>query len=276
MTVDEGLAIVETVLNLAGDEDLNDVQELIFRECWQGHSYRKIAELYPYEYEYIKAYAAELWRKLSKAFEKKVKKGNLKSVIGGYLRKNRFNLQRNLVVEVNLGGADIGDVNLSGARLFANLNEADFVQSDSVKARTEEDRTNPNEQTPGIDSAPEEQIYRWNDWEFTSESQVRIAEALDRVEAIFFPNTRGRFTTLKGRQNQEYSFLVCHEGKWGILAIEPDASGGGVGNNERINPIFRAGGICAVEYYQHRQCCERPDKIVEEFLNILASNSVES
>jgi len=275
MTVDEGLAILETVLNLAGEENLNDVQELIFRECWEGHSYKEIAELYPYEYEYIKAYAAELWKKLSKAFGKKVKKGNLKSVIGGYLRKNRFSLQRNLVVEVNLSGADISDVNLSGARLFANLNEADFVQSDSVKARTEEDRTSPDEQTPGIDSSSEKQIYRWNDWEFTSESQVKIAEALDRVEAIFFPNPRGRFTTLKGRQNQQYSFLVCHQGKWGILAIEPDASGGGSDNNQRINPIFPAGGISAIKHYQHRQCCQEPDTIVEEFLSILTSGSVE-
>lgn len=97
---------METVLELSGEEDLNDVQELIFRECWEGHSYKEIAKFYPYEYEYIKAYAAEFWRKLSKAFGKKVKKGNLKSVIGGYLRQNRFNLERNLVIEVNLSGAD--------------------------------------------------------------------------------------------------------------------------------------------------------------------------
>lgn len=269
MTVDEGLAIVETVLNLAGEEDLNDVQELIFRECWEGNSYKEIAEVYPYEYEYIKAYAAELWKKLSKAFGKKVKKGNLKSVIGRYLRQNRFNLQRNLVVEVNLSGADISDVNLSGARLFANLNEADLVQSDSAKAGTDE-------QTPEFYSSSEEKIYRWNDWEFTSESQVKIAEALDRVEVIFFPNARGRFTTLKGRQNQEFSFLLCHQGKWGILAIKPDSSGEDADDNERKNPIFPTGGICAIEYYQHRQCCEQPDQIVEAFLNILTSNLVES
>lgn len=171
---------------------------------------------------------------------------------------------------------DLSGVNLTGARLFANLNEADFVQSDSVKAITEDDRTSPDEQTPHIDSPPEQNIYRWKDWEFTSESQVRIAEALDRVEAIFFPNPRGRFTTLKGRQNQEFSFLICHQGKWGILAIEPDASGGYPDNNERINAIFPAGGICTIEYYQHQQCCEQPDKTVEEFLKILTSSSVES
>jgi len=47
MTVDEALAIVETVLE--DDEQLNDVQELIFKQCWEGRqSYEEIAKLSKY------------------------------------------------------------------------------------------------------------------------------------------------------------------------------------------------------------------------------------
>ncbi|MEG4342088.1 hypothetical protein QUB70_02200 [Microcoleus sp. A003_D6] len=71
MTVDEALAIVETVLD--DDEQLNDVQELIFRQCWEGrHSYEEISQLSQYNDEYIKALAAKLWKQLSDAFDEKV------------------------------------------------------------------------------------------------------------------------------------------------------------------------------------------------------------
>ncbi|NES07936.1 MAG: hypothetical protein F6K22_37210 [Okeania sp. SIO2F4] len=61
MNVSDALDIVEFVL----DEDSNftDVQEIIFRECWQGRcSYQEIAKVYGYEYEYIKSTASKLWK----------------------------------------------------------------------------------------------------------------------------------------------------------------------------------------------------------------------
>ncbi len=72
MTVDEALAIAEVVLD---GECLNDVQELIFRQCWEGRcSYQEIAKLSKYDDEYIKSIAAKLWKQLSDAFDEKVKK----------------------------------------------------------------------------------------------------------------------------------------------------------------------------------------------------------
>jgi hypothetical protein len=79
MNVDEALAIVETVLD--DDEQLNDVQELIFKQCWEGrHSYEEIAKLSKYDDEYIKAAGYKLWKLLSEAFEQKVKKTILKQL----------------------------------------------------------------------------------------------------------------------------------------------------------------------------------------------------
>ncbi|MEK0187828.1 pentapeptide repeat-containing protein, partial [Microcoleus anatoxicus] len=119
MTVDEAIAIAETVLD---GEGLNDVQELIFRQCWEGRcSYEEISQLSQYNDEYIKALAAKLWKQLSEAFDEKVKKNNLRSVFKRYLRRHQVTLHRTQVIGVNLSGA-----NLSGARLsFANLSESD-------------------------------------------------------------------------------------------------------------------------------------------------------
>ncbi len=58
MTVDEALAIVETWSYVGRLEQLNDVQELIFKQCWEGRqSYEEIAQLSKYNDEYIKALA---------------------------------------------------------------------------------------------------------------------------------------------------------------------------------------------------------------------------
>jgi hypothetical protein len=77
MNIDDALDIVELVLDK--DSNFTDVQEIIFRECWQGRcSYQEIAKLYSYEYEYIKSTAAKLWKCLSEAFGEKVKRVILK------------------------------------------------------------------------------------------------------------------------------------------------------------------------------------------------------
>ena len=36
MTVEEALVLVDTVLP---EEGLNDLQELVFRQCWEGRTY---------------------------------------------------------------------------------------------------------------------------------------------------------------------------------------------------------------------------------------------
>ncbi|MEG4326597.1 hypothetical protein QUB37_07110 [Microcoleus sp. AT3-A2] len=72
MTVDEALAIVETVLD--DDEQLNDVQELIFKQSWEGRqSYEEIAKVSKYDDEYIKAAGYKLWKQLSEVFDEKVR-----------------------------------------------------------------------------------------------------------------------------------------------------------------------------------------------------------
>lgn len=266
MTVDEALAIVETVLD--DDEQLNNVQELIFRQCWEGRcSYEEISQLSQYD-EYIKALAAKLWKQLSEAFDEKVKKNNLKSVLKRYFKRQRITLNRTQVIGVNLSGA-----NLSGARvLFINLSKSDSsadlqgaVISDNQTASEEiikaEDGHNQE-----ILSNTEERIYHWNDLRFRCEEEVKIAEALDRTNTLFFPNSKARLTTPSGRQNQEPDFLIFHQGKWGILEIcHPDTE-----KDQTRDRQFASHGISIIHYCDANRCREEPDRIVQEFLDLLS------
>src|SRR2546425_6880849 len=60
----------------------------------------------------------------------------------------------------------------------------------------------------------------WQNLRFRSESEKRIAEALDRVGVLFIPNCLARLTTAEGRKNKEPDFVVCHQGRWGILEVD--------------------------------------------------------
>ena len=48
MTADEALELIETALNY---KRLNTVQELLFRQSWEGRSYKEIAVSSKYKYE---------------------------------------------------------------------------------------------------------------------------------------------------------------------------------------------------------------------------------
>lgn len=128
MTVDEALTWVETILDY---EALTQVQELVFRQSWEGKSYSKIAQDAGYDPDYIKDVGAKLWKRISQELGERVKKDNLKAVLRRYLHRHKVNIQRNLVIEVNLSGADLSGANLAGSRLVANLIEPAVTDSSS-------------------------------------------------------------------------------------------------------------------------------------------------
>ena len=266
MTVDEALELVEIVLDY---QHLNKVQELVFRQSWEGRSYKEIARSSEYEYDSIRVAGAELWKLLSKAFDQKVKKGNLQSVLKRYLQRNKVNVQKNITIEVNLSGANISGANLSGTRLVANI-ETEFCQADKQKLVMLDDKTEldegiidgEEEHNQGVQSNSEETIYHWNGLRFRSEAQVKIAEALDRANVLFFPNSKARLTTTEGRENQEPDFLIFHNGKWGILEVDGEV-------DQERDRHFQSQGIPIIQHYDSTQCSAQPDLVVQEFLEIL-------
>lgn len=84
MTAEEALAILDEVLQ---HEHLSDVQEIVFRHCWQGQTYAAIAEAAGYDTGYIKDVGSKLWQFLSGAFGEKVTKNNIQAVLRRYQQK---------------------------------------------------------------------------------------------------------------------------------------------------------------------------------------------
>jgi ATP-dependent Clp protease ATP-binding subunit ClpA len=87
MTVEEALEIVEKLLNY---DSLNKIQEIVFRQAWEGKSYPEIAASTSYDPEYIKQVGFHLWQSLSKALGKKVTKNNFQSILKRYARQTQI------------------------------------------------------------------------------------------------------------------------------------------------------------------------------------------
>ena len=82
MTVEEAIVFARKLT----DRRLNKIQEIIFRQSWEGQSYAGIASNYGYDHGYIKDAGSKLWQILSEAFELKITKKNFKSVLKQHWR----------------------------------------------------------------------------------------------------------------------------------------------------------------------------------------------
>lgn len=78
MIVEEALEIAQSVLDQGS---LSKVQEIVFRQSWEGQSYLEIARNSGYELGYIRDVGCKLWQSLSKVFGKKVTKNNFHGVL---------------------------------------------------------------------------------------------------------------------------------------------------------------------------------------------------
>ncbi|MBW4582247.1 MAG: hypothetical protein KME42_21995 [Tildeniella nuda ZEHNDER 1965/U140] len=117
----------------------------------------------------------------------------------------------------------------------------------------------------------------WGGLYLRSEAEVRIAEALDRTDVLFFANARGRVglqeTTISDSQltgRVEVDFLVFHQGK--CISLEVDSQhhlgeGQVIRDYARDRVMLRAG-VPTVRFTA-RDCLERPHDVVSEVLSIL-------
>ena len=111
----------------------------------------------------------------------------------------------------------------------------------------------------------------WRGLRFRSVSEIRIAEALDRVAVLFFPLCLGRLTEAGQRKTREPDFLVCEGGKWGILEVdgEPFHPPQRAVQDHQRDRLFKAHGVRIVEHYDATECYEQPDSVVAGFLELL-------
>jgi hypothetical protein len=110
----------------------------------------------------------------------------------------------------------------------------------------------------------------WQNLRFRSESEKRIAQALDRAGVLFIPNCLARLTTPEGRKNKEPDFVVCNQGRWGILEVdgEPFHPPTRTVEDHKRDRDFRKYGI-QVEHFDASECYQQPDRVVKDFLDTL-------
>ncbi|MDJ0800571.1 MAG: hypothetical protein QNJ51_27820 [Calothrix sp. MO_167.B12] len=105
---------------------------------------------------------------------------------------------------------------------------------------------------------------------FGSQSEVRIAQELERAGVLFFPlplavrHETGKFHL----DHREVDFLVCSDGIWGILEVSfhPER----YENDKEKDAWFKQSGILCIEHYPSEKCYNYPRAVIEEFLSILA------
>src|SRR5437764_8730543 len=115
------------------------------------------------------------------------------------------------------------------------------------------------------------QMLTWKNLRFRSQSEVRIAQALERAGVLFLPNCMAHLRGLDGPENKEADFLVCHNGKWGLLEVdgEPFHPPSRVALDHARDRLFRAHGIKVVEHFNATECYNEPSSVVGRFLEIL-------
>jgi hypothetical protein len=111
--------------------------------------------------------------------------------------------------------------------------------------------------------------FTWNDLYFRSPVEVSIAKELDEYKVLFLPNCMARLGINGVRENREADFLVCYEGKWGILEINGDTYHKNAAKDfERIR-LFTRHGIRVFEPYEASKCIKDPKSVVVDFLKSL-------
>jgi hypothetical protein len=84
MNIEDALSIIDSILP---GRSLNNIQELLFRQTWEGKTYLAIAENSGYDASYVRDVGYKLWQTLSKAFDERVTKKNLQVVLRRYAAK---------------------------------------------------------------------------------------------------------------------------------------------------------------------------------------------
>jgi hypothetical protein len=106
---------------------------------------------------------------------------------------------------------------------------------------------------------------------FRSRAEIHIYDALKRRNVLFFPNAAAVLGGRAEEDKKEPDFLVCLDGKWGLLevmgeAFHPSATAMKDHNRARL---FKDYGLLVVEFYDATRCSNQPDEVVEDFLRRL-------
>jgi len=110
----------------------------------------------------------------------------------------------------------------------------------------------------------------WQGVPFHSAAEVRVAQALDRVGALYLPNPTLRLGPAEQRETSTATFVVCHQGRWGILQIRAEHQPYDATPQMQQQDLLSGHGIRTIQRYFPSRCISDPDEVVQEFLGLLA------
>lgn len=114
-------------------------------------------------------------------------------------------------------------------------------------------------------------VILYNEMKFASQTEVRIAQELEQRGVLFFPLPLAVRTVTNKRyeDHREPDFVICVDGKWGILEVSGGAHAGRYDKDDEKARWFKQAGIQCLEHFSAERCREKPREVVDEFLAIL-------
>jgi len=114
-------------------------------------------------------------------------------------------------------------------------------------------------------------VLEWKGMIFRSKSEIRIAKTLDHRGIFFIPPTRVRLNAGKNdRQSRELDFVVCHEGKWGVLEVDGPYHVAKLDDQRDL--WLRAHGVSNIQRFPSLRCYQEPQAVIDEFLHDLGES----
>lgn len=114
----------------------------------------------------------------------------------------------------------------------------------------------------------------WKGMIFRSNTEVRMARALDEAGLFFLSPSTARVTTGRGagegtgRETREIDFLIFHDGRWGVLEV--DGPYHHAQNDALRDMLLRAHGLTFIARYDAERCYHEPRAVVKDFLQQFA------
>lgn len=112
--------------------------------------------------------------------------------------------------------------------------------------------------------------FTWEHLFFRSTYEIAIAKALTEHDLLFLPNCMARFS--QENERREADFLVCCEGKWGIIEVDGETYHTNAAKDHDRDRLFQSHGIRVVQRYTAKRCIENPRGVIQEFLGLLKKN----
>ena len=122
---------------------------------------------------------------------------------------------------------------------------------------------------PYLDNQGLNANHKWSGLNFRSKSEIKIAEVLDERGILFFPNIRGRVSLNGRRVNREIDFLICDEGRWGVLECDGEQYHQTAADDHARDMIWNTHGIWFIKRFSATECYKNPTKVVDAFLEML-------